>query len=622
MKYRPEIDGLRAVAVLPVVAYHLNVGHLPGGFVGVDVFFVISGFLITGHLQADITAGRFSIIRFYERRLRRIGPALLCLLLVIGTLAAFTLLPTDLNAFGGSLLSALLSVSNFYFWTHTGYFAGNVFAEPLLHTWSLAVEEQYYLVFPVILYFASNLSRRGRDAILLGLLAASLAVSAVGAFTAPVATFYLPYARAWELLLGAILAFDVVPFSGGRIWREAAMFAGLGLIALSVLFIRVDMPFPGLLALPPCIGTALVLIGGGTSKTFGERLLSTPPLVFIGLISYSLYLWHWPVIVFNRFDPELIPGELPPRLVKVILLIVSLVLATLSWWFVERSFRNRARVSVPFLLWATGSSALVVAFAGTLFVAFDGFPNRFPPVVMKIASYLDYDTKPYYRDGVCFIMSKYHYEDFNRSQCLQRKPGNNYLLLGDSHAAEFWYGLNSELRGAHVLQATASGCLPLLGAKGERRCTLLMAYAYNYVLSTHGLTGILVSAHWRTEDLPQLARTMGWWKAHHLPVILVGPTPEYDINLPHLLASAIIDHDPELPQRHLVRSLAVLDQKMSDLAGQNGIPYVSVYRMLCDDAGCRETVSDGAPMAFDKAHLTKEGSLFAAKAMITAGVFR
>ncbi len=333
--YRAEIDGLRAVAVVPVVLYHAGLGWVPGGFVGVDVFFVISGYLITSILALELTAGRYSITDFYVRRARRLLPALAGLLLFCSLAATLLFMPYDLKEFGQSIVASSLSASNIYFWLKVGYFDSGATLKTLLHTWSLSIEDQYYLVFPVFLLGASRLTKRHWPWAIAAALLVSLAVGAVGAYRAPTAAFYLLPSRMWELLLGSLLAIRPLPL-GSRRLREGLAALGLALILFAVFCYSTDTVFPGLAALPPCLGAVLVIRYSPGTRT--AKLLSLGPLVWIGLISYSLYLYHWPLIVFARY--LLIPDQGTFGYLALPICLVSVGAAYLSYRFIETPFRR------------------------------------------------------------------------------------------------------------------------------------------------------------------------------------------------------------------------------------------------------------------------------------------
>ena len=302
MRYRKDIDGLRAVAVLAVVFFHSKLPGFSGGFVGVDVFFVISGFLITGLMAHDRGADRFSLVTFYFRRVRRIVPALLCVYVACTLLAAVLMLPGDMAEFGRSLLSSATFISNHFFYRLAGYFGGESDLKPLLHTWSLSIEEQFYLVWPLLFLVIGRWQYRWLPYFVWAAGAISLAASVVMVGYQKEAAFFLAPFRAWELLLGASLALlsrrPAIPA-----WlAELCASAGLSMIVASVLFLDEGHAFPGLLALPPCLGTALLIFAGMERRPAVTRLLSTGPAVAVGLISYSLYLWHWPILSFARYQ--------------------------------------------------------------------------------------------------------------------------------------------------------------------------------------------------------------------------------------------------------------------------------------------------------------------------------
>ncbi|MFL1875525.1 acyltransferase family protein, partial [Hansschlegelia beijingensis] len=332
MTYRPEIDGLRAVAVLAVLLFHAT-GMLPGGFAGVDVFFVISGYVITSMLATELDAGRFSLVRFYERRVRRLFPALAVTILVTAAASAMILLPLDLKAMGKSAVAAALMVSNVLFWDEAGYFDAAAQTKPLLHTWSLAIEEQFYLVYPLLLAGLWKFGRRGLLWTLALLFGLSLAAAVWMAPGQPLTAFYLAPFRLWELMLGGLIALRPVR----RL--EGDVFAGLGvaMIAVSFFIFNAESDFPGWPALLPTVGTALVL-NGARAGTAVARALAAPPAVFVGKISYSLYLVHWPLIVLLEYRDNARLGLMGGLAV----IGVSLLLAWLSWRFVEQPFRQHA----------------------------------------------------------------------------------------------------------------------------------------------------------------------------------------------------------------------------------------------------------------------------------------
>ena len=371
--YRPDIDGLRAIAVLPVVFYHVGSQVFGGGFVGVDVFFVISGYLIVSMLAADLDAGRFSIADFYERRIRRLFPALFAMVLVSAIVAALVLPPPGFSDFAKSLAALSLFGSNVWFRitaVGNGYFGDDQGCRVLLHTWSLAVEEQFYLIMPLALALLHRHARRWMLLWLSAIALGSFAWAQYGALHSQNFAFYMVFTRAWELLIGSLAALGLAPTLRQRWLRELAAALGVAMIAYAVFFYTKKTPFPGAAALLPCVGAYLVICAGAAGETLAGRGLSIRPLVFVGLISYSLYLWHWPIIAFADY---LIFGDYTATIVAV-----SFLAAVLSWRFVEQPFRRRRVLATRRPVLAAGGLALAVtAVLATVVIVDAGVPQRF-----------------------------------------------------------------------------------------------------------------------------------------------------------------------------------------------------------------------------------------------------
>ena len=376
LTYRPDVDGLRAVAVLLVVFDHIQTRFTTGGYIGVDVFFVISGYLISSLILSEMAAGKFSVVNFYERRIRRIFPALLAMLLGTAVLAYIFYVPSETEAFARSLLAALFSGSNFLFWHQAGYFDAPSAFKPLLHTWSLAVEEQFYIIFPLFLIAVRRwLPNRLRMAIW-GITALTFVAACFFVRRDPTAAFFFAPLRAWELLIGTIISQHYVPAIDGKWQRNIAAIAGLLMILVPGTLYTSGTLFPGLAALPPCVGAALIIAAGETGPSVVSRLLAWRPFVFIGLISYSLYLWHWPILVF--LQTNYVSTSSSWRL-KAGVFAASMVAGTLSWLLVERPFRTgQFRPGRRTLFLVTGVAVAVVAIVGVSMVASGGFPPDFP----------------------------------------------------------------------------------------------------------------------------------------------------------------------------------------------------------------------------------------------------
>ena len=463
--YRSDIDGLRAVAVLSVIAFHVKFSAFPGGYIGVDVFFVISGYLIGSIILEEVRAGRFSLLAFYERRVRRIFPALAALLILLSIPAYLYLLPNELTAYGGSVLAATFSVSNFYFLLHTGYFAAPAYYLPLLHTWSLAIEEQFYIFLPLFILLLHRLVPRLLPLLLLAATILSFALCLQKTGVDQAAAFYLPWTRAWELLLGTLVALGLFAQPRTPLWRNVATLAGLALILGPAAAYNAATVFPGVNALAPCLGAALIIAAGRAGNSLVARLLSWRPLVFIGRISYSLYLWHWPVIVFMIMS-GLTPSTHQPSWLKFLAVVISVILATLSWRYVETPFRSGPRrPSRRRLFTLAGAAAAALAVLGLTGTLSKGLPGRFPAHSAAIAGYLDYDwaSKGYFRLGSCFLDTGLAFQPFLAGGCIRedgKRPSD--LILGDSHAAHLWYGLSQVFPGINFLQATSPLCKPIL----------------------------------------------------------------------------------------------------------------------------------------------------------------
>lgn len=382
LDYRADIDGLRAVAVLLVLLFHAGLGF-PGGYIGVDVFFVISGFLITGLILGEQQRGTFTLRGFWGRRIRRIIPAATVVAAASLVAGLLLMLPTDLEELAQSVAAQQVMLSNVFFWRHTDYFDGPAEVKPLLHTWSLAVEEQFYLGFPFLLVLCRKFLKRHTALVLAALAVASLALGEWMVRRHPSAAFYLLPTRMWELLTGALLVFAPRPSGWRRSWREAGAWLGMAAILLAGMLFHAETPVPGAAALLPCLGTALVIFANSAELTSVGRFLAQRPVVFIGLVSYSLYLWHWPILANLRYwyGPDLAVR------VSVSALLASLGLASLSWKAVEMPFR-RGLQQARFRTLASGAlcSAAVLMGVSGLIVRGEGLPERFPESVRRLAA--------------------------------------------------------------------------------------------------------------------------------------------------------------------------------------------------------------------------------------------
>jgi peptidoglycan/LPS O-acetylase OafA/YrhL len=620
IQYRPDVDGLRAVAVLPVIAYHLGFRPIPGGFIGVDVFFVISGFLIGALVFKELEQGRFSFAGFYVRRIRRLFPALLAMMAATTIGAYFIIYPSRYEEFAQSLAAATFSVSNIYFFLTAGYFDGPAITKPLLHTWSLAVEEQFYLLFPPLALWLTTRMPNRTTLIIAIIGAVSFVWSAITAFTSPNESFYLLHTRAWELALGLLLARGFYPPMKSALVRTSVAGAGVLMIVASVFLITREMPFPGLMALPACLGTAMVIAAGSAGGNLVGRLLSWKPIVFVGLISYSLYLWHWPIIVLYY---EYLGANFLALHQKFLLLPLIFAVSILSWRYIEQPFRRgpspRRRV---FAFVGGGAAALtVLAFA---IVLMQGLPGRFSPDVIRLASYLEYGRN----DAVgsaCFIAaSRANYADYDTDRCLRRSATQpNVLLIGDSHAAHLRAGLEATLGDVNLMQATASRCKPILRRRlrDAEGCFEMMRYVYRDYLPNNHVDLVIISARWFERDLPDVAETVRWLNQIGVETVLVGPVVQYNAAVPQLLALAEQHNDPRLPLREMRTQERRVDRAMQALAAREGVRYASPYQAMCPEGACMQVLEDGVPIQHDYGHLTREGSVFVVGRLRDEGAF-
>jgi peptidoglycan/LPS O-acetylase OafA/YrhL len=645
MHYRRDIDGLRCLAVMPVVLFHTGISWFPGGFVGVDIFFVISGYLITGLIAEEIRNGRFTVLGFYERRVRRIFPALIAMLAVSVVAALWLLFPSDLVAFGKSVVATTLFASNVLFWRESGYFDTPAASKPLLHTWSLAVEEQYYIFFPIMLW----LLWRWRQRWTLWIGAVTILSLAISIFQVQThhasAAFYLLPSRAWELFLGALLAVGAFPKIRHDGLREAAALLGLVLIAWGIVMLSGLSPFPGSNALFPCIGAALLIHTG--EATWTGRMLGLRPLVFIGLISYSLYLWHWPVIVFlheygvYQFTPS----------TEVLVVAGSMALATLSWRYVERPFRARAAFNRRqiFAYGLGGMTALAgIGFAGYLST---GLPARFSPQAIEVAHYQDLRDR---RELKC----THSRSDFEPEKLCHYGAAvePHTAVWGDSHAGAMIAALG-KVAAAHdqaIEFVGHSGCPPMEGVtrvddptcgrfneqaiehlkaeKDIQTVILISRYAINLYGGTYDFgpaeemrphapliawpDGAPIQAP-AAESLfaAQMPKTVRALTDAGKSVVLVYPIPETGYDVPKVAARMIAHgEDPTKfvrPADYYRRREHFIIATLDALGPADKITRIRPADLFCNQQDC-SVFKDGVPLYRDDNHLSGPGALMVA----------
>lgn len=653
MRHRPEIDGLRALAVVPVVAFHAGFAGFGGGFVGVDVFFVISGFLITGLLAGDLAAGRFSLVSFYERRARRILPALFLVMLACVPFALLWMLPAALADFSRSLAAASVSVSNVYFWLKSGYFAPAAELKPLLHTWSLGVEEQFYIVFPLFLAVVWRLGRRGRLAVLAGLAVASLALCQWASAHAPDANFYLAPTRAWELLVGALCALVAVR-PAGRV-SDLAAGTGLAMIVASVFVFSEATPFPSLHAPLPVVGTALVLLYA-RAGTRTAALLATRPLVAIGLISYSAYLWHQPLFAFARIRMIDTPGTGT----MLVLTAASFALAGVSWRWVEQPFRRRTNPLLPArraLFRAGGVAIAAFVLIGAVGDRSGGLPGRIGPEYAAAAGAM-HDRND--RQDTCLQKPEHYDADTAFTRCTDGLDGSyRVALLGDSHADVYAEPLREALgaRGIAFAQATADSCPPFPGLVADGKDCRPYYAALVPALRAHHVDTVIIAARWTAYavnsrfdngeggvetgpmrpfrlDVPP---TSDAYAAHMLDafadgirgyldagfrVVLVYPTPEAGWNVPERLGKLAL-YEGETRVSLSTDAAAYAARNHPVIAAFDALDHPGLFRVRPSEALCGriepgrcENAAGGRIYYFDDDHLSNAGAALVVPAIV------
>lgn len=653
--YRADIDGLRALAVVPVVLHHAEVPGFSGGYIGVDIFFVISGFLITGIIAREMQQERFSILGFYERRARRILPALMTVLMGTIIFGLFVLSPSALMKLGAAAAATALFVSNIWFWrASVDYFGTNAELDPLLHTWSLAVEEQFYIIVPIMLILIHRyLPRR----VMFGIASISLLSFLCAIFLVPSypsAAFYVLPTRLWELGVGALLALGTIaahsaaspemstqPVVPSVSWTtQIVSAAGLIAIVVPVVVYMPETPFPGWAALTPCLGTAAIIWAG--SNAWVNRLLTIRPLVWIGLISYSLYLWHWPILAYLRVI--YIPEEIP-HYILALAILSAVVFATLSLHFIERPFRDGRlrKLSRPALLSGSAAALAGVVGLGGLIIIADGFSTLMPSKARAAYAALDDHGLDKLRCN-----NKSAAKGFCSFGASNDDVGEiDILLWGDSHAAALRPGVNAYLEqiGQRGLSATLNGCAPLLAierAENEslRSCSSFNTEVVETLQSRADISTVILAGRWAfvsegtrvgaesgrpvrfvdqqsevkgEDNLPYfergLSRTVNTILTMGRNVILIGSVPEIGWHVPELLGRyhrlgievpAVPDIDDF--RRRNTRVNAVLQH----LAQQPSVSFIQLASQLCKP-DCTIAVGE-TPLYVDDDHLSRTGA--------------
>jgi peptidoglycan/LPS O-acetylase OafA/YrhL len=627
-KYRADIDGLRGVAVLLVVLYHAWPQELPGGFLGVDIFFVISGFLISSVVFTSIESGTFTLKEFWARRIRRLGPALLVVLAASLVAGWFLLLPTELEQLGRHVAAGVLFLSNLLLIFESGYFDTGSELKPMLHLWSLGVEEQFYLLFPILALLALRL-RRNFLPIMVMLALASFGLNLIWMNAHPIGNFYSPLTRFWEILAGVIL-FLIIRNSGesrkdakkSRTWTPITnpnFRSVLGLVVLiaAVIFVSDTQPYPGIQALLPVLA-AVLLISAGESTFLNRKILSARPLVWLGLISFPLYLWHWPILSFSR----IILGQDPPLWAKVILLVLAIALSWATYKLVEKPIR-KLRISSR-LITAVTSWGVVVLTMGLLISFQQGFPDRSPETkeAKFASSYFVGPLWEYSNNDLC--NEKYDFperEELPWWFCITNSNKSpDVLILGNSYANQLYPGLVQNEAFDHLTFLSIGICNPIWKENPESlmRCKSQQQHIYNIFLSVDEpirfviLAGVPAQGEWDEEYLVQLRESITFYERQGAKVIVFSPhlIPEYTIF--SCYARPLVPAAQDCIESIEVREEAAHDFEIFSEKIRQSNPEVLFFDqndVFCEFEECRFKTEEGIPLYRDENHISEFASI-------------
>lgn len=658
IKYRPDIDGLRGIAVLSVVGFHASPLRITGGFIGVDIFFVISGFLISTIIYESLENGTFSFSEFYARRIRRIFPALIIVMTMCLLVGWFLLMAGEYRLLGKHSAAVAGFISNFIFWQESGYFDVASEAKPLLHLWSLAIEEQFYIFWPLLIYLAYN---RKFNLLWLGI------ALAVGSFILnvsmvhedPIQSYYSPVTRFWELLIGSILGYVSLkrvsllaairksfPISKGRIEGNSVSlieptsgfcniqsFLGILLIGIAIFVVNKHREFPGWWALLPTVGTYLI-ISAGPKAWFNRIVLSHRTMVWFGLISYPLYLYHWPILSFL----EIVELESPSREMRYGGVLVSTILAWLTYKWIEKPIRfgqYGGKIKV------VGLCALIMIVGCIGYNTYTSDRNSFLHAEEKSFKILNYDfhegktAEEFWGDNGCLLSTK-EFGEFEKRGCSDIEfPGRPVVfLIGDSHAAYLSLGIRSflKVRQINLAQINSGWCIPLNIGDENKRCAdinkyvlkqisqikpdilIFFAFYLNQDLRIHGEK--IAYEKFVTEELSKIKK-LGVNK-----IILVGQIPTWTGSLPKVLARKFMGKSRPIPDRTFTGVDEVSLEWDKRLRAQNygdDIMYVSLRDQLCNEEGCLTYVSndqDKDLIVWDYGHLTSVGADYVTKNLL------
>ncbi len=623
MTYRPDIDGLRAIAVSIVVLVHAFPEWFRGGFIGVDVFFVISGFLISSLILKDLEAGTFTFSKFYSQRFRRIAPALTVILLASWLVGRFTLLADEFRALGRDIAAGATYTSNLFYWKDSDYFDSEAKYKPLLHLWSLAVEEQFYLVWPFLLLVFFNRGRIGRLLVTLTLVSLSLSLTRTNSFQSE--AFYLLPHRFWELLAGAALAYWK-PSPGNLTTQNVRSAVGILALIFGVLVINDTRIFPGAWALLPVLSAVLIL--SSPNAWLNRKVLSNPLFVGVGLISYPLYLWHWPLLSFARISRS---SEGINHFETIGLIFVAFVLAWSTFRFVEQPIRNfsfrglkSVRDQKKCLVTALASIALLLAVgvATEKSLLFSPFQRQTAEFTETYSNYTSH-FQELIRASKCHLESNAP-EEFD-STCYKTNSKRNIVLWGDSHAAQLYPGLRKLVPDdISILQFTRGVCPPFLSFPKRANCDKGIKFAMDIIEKVKPDI-LILAAMWFEYDqmtlLDELIRTIRFAEKHGTKVVVVGPFPVWNTLLYKIVAKEYLNRGREVPERSnfQVSEFWRIGEKIETRLKGTAATYISMDRELCNQNGCKWRLGDDLSsdlITFDNAHLTQKASEFVSAGFI------
>jgi peptidoglycan/LPS O-acetylase OafA/YrhL len=628
--YRPDIDGLRALAILPVVAFHAFPVWVKGGFVGVDIFFVISGFLISSIIFHNISKNYFSFTRFYARRINRIFPALLLVMTFCYVLGWVTLFPDEFKQLGKHIAAGAGFVQNFVLLNEAGYFDTASELKPLMHLWSLAIEEQFYLIYPLLIWIAWR-SKLNIYITVFTLGSISIALNLNNIHHDAVTTFFAPQTRFWELMAGALLAYfftsepDTNPRATihQRIPLLANCFSTIGLLLMcaAVFGLNRDMPYPGTRALIPVTGAFLLILGGPTAWV-NRKILASPMLVWIGLISYPLYLWHWPLLSFAR----IIEIETPSRGTRITVVAISFVLAWLTYQFIERPIRNdnvKGRKTL-FLCMLT----LLLGCIGYYTYQHNGLGFRFKDRESYLAYFYKSDLSDWQYFQESGLMETHQSRcSFRRvdnarvtnialdaiaPSCYQRDPDKNKALMlwGDSHARQLRYGLAKNLPpNWQILMISTWGCAPNIELENSitNACIKSNWFALKTIKETPpDIVLIAQESGHSAKKMQILAHTLK--KMGVRKIIFTGPTPHWNMDLPKIISKPLWLYTPKYSKTLLnIDNLNANSHLKSEFKQSSSAIFVDIIDLFCNDAGCLTYLGDDRKTgitSWDTNHLT------------------